>query len=416
MSVLPASTLRRVFSLFPALMLTLLVGAGRAEETSPTLLEMKAGAENRLSPSSKQVTVTGPATAPGVVVAIQPGNEEYPGVRLQPDSGTWNLSKFGHLEARVVNLGEKPLALNLRVDNPNGENNTENAYLNPGETRTIVTIFGFAFGKKPAYPLKPDAVSAVLIFATKSSALQSFRIESLQAAGPPGEKPPVDPESIRVRPENGLLLGQGVKLTAGQIVAQAGAAAVVKDDSSSLKVTFSQKGQSVRLKPRQGKWDLRDASQVRVTIKNTGTTAATLFARVESNAGSTDPAKTDGPLPPGATGEIVASFIPAVPWTGIKDANRNEWNPIAGTGTKFTSDAVTGVTLAAVEGAEQRECEILSIVAEAPPVVVPEWLGKRPPVPGEWTPDLPRGFRRPRIDLPEMEHLLGELLGQAKPL
>ncbi|HEV7401831.1 MAG TPA: glycoside hydrolase family 16 protein [Chthoniobacteraceae bacterium] len=397
MIALPASRLLRTSRLFSALVLALLICAGRADETAQPLLEMKAGAEGRLTPSSKQVTVTGPATAPGVVVAIQPGNEEYPGVRLKPEAGAWNLSKFGHIEARVVNLGEKPLALNLRVDNPSGENNTENVYLNPGETRTIVTIFGFAFGKKPAYPLKPDAVSAVLVFATKASAPQSFRIESLQAAGPAGEKPPVDPESIRVRPENGLLLGQGVKLTAGQMVAQAGA--VVKDDGGSLKATFSQKGQSVRLKPPQGKWDLREAVQVRVKIKNTGTTAATLLARVESPAGSTDQAVTDRPLPPGATGELVVHFIPAVPWTGIKDANRNEWNPTAGTGTKFTSDAVTGVTLAAVEGAGPQELEIQSIVAEAPPVAVPEWLGRRPPVPGEWTQTFSEEFDGHEVDL-----------------
>lgn len=395
MTVLPASRLFRGFSIL--LVLALLVCAGRADETAQTLLDMKAGPEKRLAPSSKQVTVTAPAAAPGVVVAIQPGNEDYPGVKLTPEAGTWNLSKFGHIEARVVNVGEKPLALNLRVDNANGENNTENAYLNPGEARTIVTIFGFAFGKKPGYPLKPDAVSAVLIFATKSSALQSFRIESLQAAGPSGEKPPVDPESIRVRPENGLLVGQNVKLTAGQIVAQAGAGAAVKDDGSSLKVTFSQKGQSVRLKPPQGKWDLREASQVRVKVRNTGTTAATLFARVESTAGSTDKAATDRPLPPGATGELIVRFIPAVPWTGIKDANRDEWNPVAGTGTKFTSDAVTGVTIAPVEGAV--ECEIQSIVAEAPPVAVPAWLGKRPPVAGEWTQTFSEDFDGPEVDL-----------------
>ena len=385
-----------------ALVLALLVCAGLADETQKTLLDMKAGAEIRFTPSSKQVTIA-PATDKGVAVAIQPGREDYPGVSLKPESGVWDLSKFGHIEARVVNLGEQPLALNLRVDNAgNGQGgafNTENTYLKPGEAGTIVTIFGFGYGKKPSYPLKPDAVSEVLIFATKSSAVQSFRIENLKATGPPGEKPPVDPESIRIRPENGFLLGNKVKLKAGQIAAQSGAEAVVKDDDSSLKVAFSQKGQSVRLKPPQGKWDLREAFQVRVKIKNTGTTAATLFARMESNGGPTDKAATDRPLPPGATGEIVVSFIPGVPWTGIKDANRDEWNPIAGTGTKFISDAVTGVTLACDESEGPHVCEIESIVAEAPPVAVPEWLGRRPPVAGEWTQTFNEDFNGHEVDL-----------------
>ena len=108
-----------------------------AEEAPKPLLDLKAGGKGRLSPSSPQVTVARSKNAPGVVVTIQPGNEGYPGVSLPPEAGVWDLSKFGHVEARVVNTGEKPLALALRVDNAgdwqDSPYNTENVFLDPGD-------------------------------------------------------------------------------------------------------------------------------------------------------------------------------------------------------------------------------------------------------------------------------------------
>ena len=73
------------------------------------ILEMKPGDEKRLVPTSEQVGVTRSltATTPGLVVNIQPGKEGYPGVSLKPEGAAWNLSAFGHVTARVINLGTK---------------------------------------------------------------------------------------------------------------------------------------------------------------------------------------------------------------------------------------------------------------------------------------------------------------------
>ena len=45
------------------------------------------------------------AGAPGLVITIQPGKASYPGISLKPEGKAWDLSAFGHVEARVVNTG-----------------------------------------------------------------------------------------------------------------------------------------------------------------------------------------------------------------------------------------------------------------------------------------------------------------------
>ena len=75
--------------------------------------------------------------------------------------------------------------------------------------------------------------------------------------------------------------------------------------------------------------------------------------------------------------------MPAAPWTGDASAHTSREKIAAGQGTKFISDAATGVTLTA-EGDGEQQFTIESITAAAPPAVLPEWLGKRPPVEGDW--------------------------------
>ncbi len=90
--------------------------------------------------------------------------------------------------------------------------NTEQVYLKPGERATVSVIFGHQYGHKAGYALSPKEVVNILMFAGKSDATATFRVESLTAGGPAGEKPPVDPASIRIKPKDGVMLGLGVKI------------------------------------------------------------------------------------------------------------------------------------------------------------------------------------------------------------
>ncbi len=349
-----------------------------------------------ITPSSAQVTATRSAdpAAPGIAVAMAQGGDPYPGITLTPPSGVWDLSACGHVAARVVNTGADPLRLSLRVDNagPWSDNpwNSEWRQIQPGATGTVSVLFGYTWGK-PGYALQPQAVVRMVLFAGKADKRdQSFRVVSLEAGGQPGEKPPVDPNAIRVAPPKGLLLGSGVFVDAAtQLVSRGARAAVVTEaGQTSLRVTFpaGRTEMSLLYRPPVGRWDLRAYLETRVAVTNEGRVPVALRARLECNAGPTAWTDLCAPLAPGAGGEIVVPFVPAVPWTCLPStAKPGHIDCKAGTGTRLTSDAVSGIVIAAGTDRVERVVRVVSIRAGVPAApALPEWLGKRPPVAGAW--------------------------------
>ena len=394
-----------------------LVQAAWAEGPAPgatkDLLDLKGEIEKRLTPqfgAEGQVSAArsqDPAT-PGLVITIQPGKADYPGINIKPEgAGPWDLSAFGHVEARAVNIGTKAALFALRVDNAGDWRespwNTEQVYLKPGERATVTVIFGHHHGHKPGYALKLNEVVSILFFTGKADAVTSFRVESLVAGGPAGEKPPVDPASIRIKPKNGAILGPGVTIdVAAQIDAKGGARAMVlptEGGGAMLRIEFpSAKGeQSVAMKPPVRRWDLRDAFEVRVKMKNEGTTPVTPSVQVASNGGTTD-LVAGAPLAAGTSEEIVVPFASAVPFKGVSVTKAGFYGAQKGTGTPFASDAASAVTITAKHDGEATLL-VESIAADAPAAELPEWLGKRPPVEGDWVKTFDENFDGPAIDL-----------------
>jgi beta-glucanase (GH16 family) len=356
------------------------------------LLDMGEGSEKRLTPSSEQVVVmrsTDPA-APGLIVTIQPGKEGYPGVSLTPEGGAWDLSAFGHVEARVVNTGEKPLSLSMAVDNEpdGGHRNTESATIKPGQTGTVKVIFGYQYGGKPGYPLKPAEVQNLLLFTGKGNDVRSFRIESIHASGPAGEQPPFDPNSIRIEPKNGVILGTGVAVEPAQLTTKNGAQATA--NGSEIRAVFApaKADQWISFKPAQGRWNLRDYLEVKVALRNDGQSEVTPRVRLESNGGPSASVKAVAPLAPGAKTELTIPFIPATPINLSEKTSEN----------RLTSNAVSAVVVAADKAGAEQTIVIESIQASMPPVQMPDWLGKRPPVEGDWVKTLDDNFDGNAID------------------
>ncbi|HEX2746709.1 MAG TPA: glycoside hydrolase family 16 protein, partial [Verrucomicrobiales bacterium] len=257
----------------------------------------------------------------------------------------------------------------------------------PGASKTIRVIFGFSDGHKAGYQLNPREISQLLFFTGKNSKECAFRVVSLTPGGKPGEGPPADPEKIRVKPKDGVLLGKGVAFAT-----EATGGARAEPEDGKLLASFSGKGQAVTIKPEQGRWDLREAHQVRIKIRNTGSGAVAPAARVESAAGPTDKVALSKPLKAGESGELVVSFIPAVPWTGEANAHTGKEKIAPGRGTRFLNDAVSGVTIFGDERGGEQKLVVESITAAAPPGTMPNWLGKRPPVEGEWVPTFQEEF------------------------
>lgn len=364
----------------------------RQSALTRSLLETGRAAELRLTSSSPQVTVNRSQDPgkPGFQVTIQPGEDAYPSVSLKPTGAAWDLSRFGHVEARVVNTGAKPLTVALRVDNAGSwQDNpwdTESVDIAPGQSGTVTLLFGYAYGHKPGFPLKPAAIVNLMVFTSKSGDVQSFRIETLQAGGPAGEAPPIDPALVRVKPPHGSLLDTDAK-TASQN-AQALLSRVA--GRQSLRAVFPPAAgeQSVSLQPVIGQWDLRDYSAVRVTVRNEGLSPALPRVRLESGGGISDWIPAPVPLKPGASAQIDIPFAGLLP----ADLARPE------TESHITSDAIGGVTLALDGAASERNLRMESVQAVLRAAVLPPWLGKRPPVAGGWVKTLDDEFNGPTLD------------------
>ena len=378
--------------------------------------------------SEKQVTVArskDPA-APGVVVTIAPGKQGYPGVNIKPGGAEkWDLSAHGHVDARVVNTGSKPLAIALRLDNAGdwheGPSNTEQITIKPGETGTANVIFGYSYGRKKAYALKPEAVVNILVFTTKASEEKSFRIESIVAAGPAGEKPPLDPKSVRVNPKEGMILGAGAASdvmvevgpnTTRWEVARAGSplpdvslkfettggAKVAMEGSTARAVFPAGKGeQAVLIKPMTGSWDLRNWTEVQLKVKNDGKTPLTPSVVIKSIGGATRMVTFSEPLTPGAEKEVLVSFLAAAPGVAVTPVKPGYYAIEPGTGTTFCSDGVGPIQITAKHDGEA-SLLVESIIASTSIAEIPDWLGKRPPVAGDWEKTFEEEFDGSTID------------------
>lgn len=372
--------------------------AATVADDSMSLIDLAAsGIADRCEPSSGQVTFrqSGDAGAPGLIVNITAGDAGYPGIGIKPRGQAWDLSPFGHVEARITNTGDKAQSIIMRVDNVGDWRkepwNTESIDLKPGEAGAAKVIFGYQYGMKPGYKLNPSKVVQVMFFTGKVTQPVSFRIESITAAGPAGEKPPVKPQDVRIKPMAGYVLGGGVKIgVAKQIDAKDGAAGevVTQGDRQVLRLSYPANKNShlVFYRPPIGRWDFTQVCEVRVKVKNVGATPITPGVRVTSDAyNGTDTVFANAALGPGGGEEIVVRFDPDNVWQGpATTVTKAHSGGVRGTGTNFASDKVDAIQIIAKhEG--QAALLVESVMALATPVQTPAWLGKRPPVEGEWT-------------------------------
>ena len=252
-----------------------------ATEDKPLIDFGAAGVESWIKINDGQSGVTykvvDSAKGKALEVTCAPGESAYPGIVLLPEGTVWDLSAFGHVDAQVANTGEGKSGLSLRVDNDGDWQanpwNGETTWLNPGQTASARVYFGYSWGK-PGYALDPAKVTRVLLFVAKSDKVQTYRIESVVAGGPPGDKPPVDPNQVRAKPPAGVLLGKGVPVDAAKhlVLRKAQAELVGGAEGQSLRVTLpaGTGDASALLKPEVGCWDLRDHLQVLVHARNAG--------------------------------------------------------------------------------------------------------------------------------------------------
>ncbi len=376
----------------------------RSEDTVPSRVIFGpeiAGYEKQVALNGeKQTDVTFTSGKDGVEVAIQAaGTSSFPGVRIQPEK-PWDVSTNGRIEAIVTNTSAKPMRISMRVDDAAEETGSVSVGIQPGETKAVPVYLDYTGKAK----LKSSAIQAILIFGSKSPNAQTFRIDRVVAAGPAGEKPPVDPKTLAVKPAKGIIFGEGVTAdTAKQLTLTGPAKASIEEGA--LRIAFTGgENEAVTFKPAIGLWNLNAFFQVRVRVKNPGTSPVTPTIRIESKDGPTAGVTAGAPIAPGQSAEIVVPFSAALPWEGSDDpdvgnaAIKKNFKGKPGTGTEFVSHRVTGVT---VLGDKSPANLLVTLIAGENPVAsdLPAWLGQRPPVEGDWTKTFEDNFDGTSIDL-----------------
>ena len=362
---------------------------GRATAPTPTtLIDFSAPDAGRQVAPTKGVPtsiMTVDKTGIAMHFPIQPA--PHPGVYVTPATGTaWDLSAYGHVEAKVTNLGEKNLPFVMQVEDGGGNlNNLESITVKPGESKTLKVVFGYQYGYEAGAPINPSTIRELYIFLWDTADPHSFRIEELKAAGVPGEKPDIDPNTFSQKPKNGVILGTGALFDAARQVKAHGAQVVAGPDNA-LAVSFAGgQEESITIRPAIGMWDLTEANQIRIKIKNTGQGAVTPGIAI-------DTARTVArePLASGAETELAVSFVPAVNVTAPA--------PHAATGVTIESDKVKELSVLADATPGAKSLLITSIIADAAPEDVPDWVGRKPPVAGDWVQTFDEEFGGVTLD------------------
>ena len=208
----------------------------------------------------------------------------------------------------------------------------------------------------------------------------------MKAGGVSGEKPAIDPNTLSYKPQNGNILEKGITIDAAKQVEARGAKASPGPDGT-LSVNFTGGTQeSVKIKPAIGMWDLADANQIRVKLKNVGQVPVT--PAVDLGAGRVSAKEA---IAPGAETEIIA------PFTGASSAAVAK-TVAPGVATIFESDQVKGIEIVSDTTPGAKSLLVTSIVADVATDDIPDWLGKRPPVGGEWTQTFDEEFSGPTLD------------------
>ena len=136
----------------------------------------------------------------GIVANFAPrqqGDADHPGFHVFPATGKfWDLSAYGHVEAKITNTGEQGLMAVMHVSDEGdaywSESKLEFVSIKPGETKTLKVIFGYQKGFQPGVSVKVDKIQEIFFFLYSSPLPHSFRIEELKAAGAAGERPIFD--------------------------------------------------------------------------------------------------------------------------------------------------------------------------------------------------------------------------------
>lgn len=332
-------------------------------------------------------------------VTCVPSGNAYPGVEITPyPQGTWALNAYGRVEALVTNLGDRPLTITVRIDNPgdwaDSPWNAEAVTIDAGATAAVPVYFGFSWGS-PGFGLNPAKISKVMVFTGKVDTEIKYRIEAIRAAGTPADRPGGRiARATKTNPEDGVLFSAQHAVSHLRLQPDLATRAEFSAGQG-LRMWFSgdsaRKYPGVTVKPPEGTiWDLCRYSQVDFTVRNAGEQPLQVFCRVDNEYadGNIHCVSGNATIGGGESGTVTVSFVTKNVW----DGNRKN------SGTVFASDSVRGFTVFAVQQGVEAELLLMDVQAKLGECFLPSWSGKRPPTDGAWEMTFEDTFEGTQID------------------
>jgi len=337
------------------------------------------------------------------------GGSGYPGLDFPLAGASIDLSAFAGIEAEVTNLSQEKLNINLRADNGGDWRkspwNTGNAWIAPGETKTVKVTFGKSFDK-PGYALDASKITVIKLFCAEPKQTSAVLIKNLRPFGTAGTTPSA------AAPSAAVAVGTGVDSTfspsiGGELLDLAKADALAgfnHSDSTAviengkIKVTFAAGSNypNIQFAVPKGGWNLDAFGCIQLTVTNPNDRKVQVFLRVD-NPGDwkTEPWNTENtPVNAGETKTVKLTFgqqngAPAFPLNSKRISAIQMFleKPKADT-TLILSDLKASGSPAASAGGGALTSPADRNVAVTPP----EWLGKRPPVEGDWVQTLNENF------------------------
>lgn len=344
---------------------------------------------------------------------IQFGTQgSYPAVRLPKPADGWDLSKFTAVAADVENTGATPVVVALRVDNPGDWRqspwNTEMTKLAPGQKKKLMVTFGKSDGGNPGYPLDSSKVSNIQIFSTKPPADSSVLVHGVSAVGTAavkgGTAAAQGEESLNAPAISGELLILNAKTQPSEFETKSAVVSMGEEQGAKvLNVRFQAQESypAVEFPIPDGGWNLAHFAGVQVDVTNNSDKPVMAGLRMD-NPGDwkTEPWNTQlNKVGPGETKTIQAYFGKnnGAPGFPLNSANISKLQVFLEKPKQDTEVVVSD--LKAFGTAEASATESFTKPADREkPVTVPEWVGKRPPVEGNWVETLNENFEGAQLN------------------
>lgn len=324
--------------------------------------------------------------APHLLMTI--GSEKItPNLFIRQPNETWDVGEALGLAFDVTNDSDRDMAVHARVDGPGkwgvAATSASRIGLMPGQSGTIRVNFKNNYGRATGKAVDPSQIAKLLVFVDPAQPGDRILLHSVE---PYTEEQveQVNSAYSQTKPLDGVIYGEGmdpgqkIKATTHHAAADITANGVV----ASLPAGHEEQGVAVR--PEVGRWDLRAYLQVDVTLTNLGDKPVTPRIRLDSAKGNGHWVEATTPIESQQTRTITVPFASPKIWQGPQTF---ESKPYRGTGgTRLASNVVTALQIRTDNPADATQSlRVDRIVASMPPASpLPEWVGKRPPIEGDW--------------------------------